>query len=80
VLGEIRAGALEGGWTGDIPVYGSEPEALGAELDRTEDAIRPEVIVLLCHEDREGVYNLIEQRGLRPINDPAELARLVSSP
>ena len=23
VLGEIRAGALEGGWTGEIPVYGS---------------------------------------------------------
>ena len=80
VLGEIRAGALEGGWTGDIPIYGSEPEALGAELDRTEEALRPEVIVLLCHEDREGVYSLIAERGLRPINDPAELARLVSSP
>jgi cyanophycin synthetase len=80
VLGEIRAGAVEGGWTGDIPVYGSEPEALGAELDRTEDAVRPEVIVLLCHEDREGVYSLIAERGLRPINDPAELAGLVSSP
>lgn len=80
VLGEIRAGALEGGWTGDIPVYGSEPEALGAELDRTEDAPRPEVIVLLCHEDREGVYSLIAERGLRPIDDPAELARLVASP
>jgi cyanophycin synthetase len=80
VLGEIRAGALEGGWTDDIPVYGSEPEALRAELDRTEDATRPEVIVLLCHEDREGVYDLIEERGLRPVNDPAELAGLVSSP
>jgi cyanophycin synthetase len=80
VLGEIRAGAREGGWTGDIPVYGSEPEALGAELDRTEDALRPEVIVLLCHEDREGVYDLIARRGLRPIHDPAELARLVASP
>ena len=61
VLGEIRAGAAEGGWTGEIPVYGSEPEALGAELDRTEDAPRPEVIVLLCHEDREGVYDLIAE-------------------
>jgi cyanophycin synthetase len=80
VLGEIRAGAREGGWTSDIPVYGSEPEALGAELDRTEDALRPEVIVLLCHEDREGVYSLIAKRGLRPTNDPAELARLVASP
>jgi cyanophycin synthetase len=80
VLGEIRAGALEGGWKDEIPVYGSEPEALAAELDRTEDAPRPEVIVLLCHEDREGVYDLIAARGLRPVDDPAELARLVASP
>jgi cyanophycin synthetase len=79
VLGEIRAGAADGGWTGEIPVYGSEPEALGAELDRTEAAERPELIVLMCHEDREGVYRLIAERGLQPVNDPAELARLVSS-
>lgn len=80
VLGEIRAGAIDGGWTGEIPVYGTEPEALAAELDRTETSERPELIVLLCHEDREGVYDLIEKRGLRPIDDPAELARLVASP
>ena len=80
VLGEIRAGAADGGWTGEIPVYGSEPEALGAELDRTESSEQPELIVLLCHEDREGVYRLIAERGLRPIHDPAELARLVALP
>ncbi|HEY4227941.1 MAG TPA: Mur ligase family protein [Candidatus Limnocylindrales bacterium] len=80
VLGEIRAGALEGGWKGEIPVYGDEPEALGAELDRTETAIAPEVIFLLCHEDREGVYALIAKRGLQPVNNPDDLARLVSSP
>jgi cyanophycin synthetase len=79
VLGEVRAGAVEGGWTGEIPVYGSEPEALGAELDRTEASDQPELIVLLCHEDREGVYRLIAERGLRAVDDPAELARLVSS-
>ncbi|HYK96664.1 MAG TPA: Mur ligase family protein [Candidatus Dormibacteraeota bacterium] len=79
VLGEIRAGALEGGWKGDIPVYGDEPEALGAELDRTDNATQPEVIFLLCHEDREGVYRLIADRGLRPVEDPAELSRLVAS-
>jgi cyanophycin synthetase len=79
VLGEIRAGARDGGWTGDIPVYVDEPTSLAAELDRTETAERTEVIVLLCHEDREGVYDLIEKRGLRPIDDPAELARLVAS-
>jgi cyanophycin synthetase len=79
VLGEIRAGALEGGWSGDIPVYGDEPEALAAELDRTEAAMRPEVIVLLCHEDREGVYRLIAARGLKAVDDTEDLARLVSS-
>jgi cyanophycin synthetase len=78
VLGEIRAGAREGGWKGEIPVYLSEPEALGAELDRTAEAPRPEVIVLLCHEDREGVYELIAARGLRPVEDPKELAALVA--
>ena len=77
VLGEIRAGALEGGWKGDIPVFLDEPAALGAELDRTESAVNPEVIFLLCHEDREGVYRLIEERGLKPVDDPKNLARLV---
>ena len=80
VLGEIRAGAHDAGWRDEIPVYIDEPTALGAELDRAADAEHPEVIVLLCHEDREGVYNLIADRGLRPIDDPKELARLVSSP
>jgi cyanophycin synthetase len=79
LLGEIRAGAVEGGMKGKIPVYGSEPEALSAELDRTENAHRPEVIVMLCHEDREGVYRLLAERGLRPVNDPKQLARLVAS-
>jgi cyanophycin synthetase len=79
VLGEIRSGALEGGWKGDIPVYLDEPAALGAELDRTAAAEQPEVIFLLCHEDREGVYRLLADRGLRAIDDPAELARLVAS-
>jgi cyanophycin synthetase len=79
VLGEIRAGARDGGWKGDIPVYIDEPTSLAAELDRTDAAETPEVIVLLCHEDREGVYDLIAKRRLRPIEDPAELARLVTS-
>ncbi|HUQ44724.1 MAG TPA: Mur ligase family protein [Candidatus Limnocylindria bacterium] len=80
VLGEIRAGAISGGWKDDIPVYIDEPTALAAELDRTESATSPEVIVLLCHEDREGVFRLLASRGLTPVTDPKELARLVSSP
>ena len=78
VLGEIRAGALEGGWKGDISVHIDEPTALGAELDRTEAVTSPEVIFLLCHEDREGVYALIAERGLKPVDDPKDLARLVA--
>lgn len=78
VLGEIRAGAREGGWKGEIPLYVDEPTALGGELDRTNAAEATEVIVLLCHEDREGVYRVLEERGLRSITDPKELARLVT--
>ncbi|HEX2625624.1 MAG TPA: hypothetical protein VHL56_01810, partial [Candidatus Limnocylindrales bacterium] len=79
VLGEIRAGAREGGWKAKMPLYIDEPTAMAGELDRTNDATSTEVIVLLCHEDREGVYRLIADRGLRPIDDPKELAALVSS-
>jgi cyanophycin synthetase len=78
VLGEIRGGAAEGGWTGEIPLYVDEPTAVTGELDRTEGAAKPEVIVLLCHEDREGVYAVLERRGLAPVNDPEALARLVA--
>jgi cyanophycin synthetase len=78
VLGEIRGGGAEGGWTGEIPLLLDEPTAVAAELDRTENATEPEVIVLLCHEDREGVYSLLERRRIKPVNDPAELARLVA--
>jgi cyanophycin synthetase len=78
VLGEIRAGAVSGGWKADIPVYGSEVEALGAELDRSTALPAQEVIVLLCHEQREDVFELVAARGLRPVEDHAELARLVT--
>jgi cyanophycin synthetase len=78
VLGEIRAGALDGGWKDEIPVYLDEPAALAAELDRTDADEQPEVIFLLCHEDREGVYQLLASRGLKPVDDPKDLARLVS--
>jgi cyanophycin synthetase len=79
VLGQIRAGAREGGWKRAIPVYIDEPTALAAELDRTEAPERREIIVLLCHEDREGVYRLLADRNLRPVDDPTDLAALVSS-
>jgi cyanophycin synthetase len=81
VIGEIKAGAREGGWKGELPLHLTEVEALSAELDRTDGAGRAtprEVIVLLCHEDRAGVFDLIAKRKLRPVNDLAELAGLVA--
>jgi cyanophycin synthetase len=87
VLGEIRQGARDGGWEGDIPVYESEVEAVSAELDRTDPAALAtspdgitDVIFLLCHEQREAIYDLLEERHLRPINDPKEFASLVATP
>ena len=84
VLGEVRAGAIDGGWSADIPVYGSELEAMAGELDRTEPTRGgspdegAEVIFLMCHEQREEIFELLAERGLRAVEDPAELAALVS--
>ena len=81
VLGEITAGAREGGWRGELPLHLTEVEALAAELDRTdgEGRARPrDVIVILTHEMRDEVFALIAARNLRPVNSPADLARLVS--
>jgi cyanophycin synthetase len=81
VIGEISAGAREGGWRDELPLHLTEVEALTAELDRTDGAGRAaprDVIVLLCHEMRDDVFALIAARRLRPVNDPAELATLVT--
>ena len=56
----------------DVPVYESETEALRAELARNgEGAARPDaarVIVLMCHEEREEVFDLLAKLGGRPID------------
>jgi cyanophycin synthetase len=72
VIGEITAGAREGGWKGELPLHLTEVEALTAELDRTDGVGRAtprEVIVLLCHEMRDDVFAVIAERKLRPVND-----------
>jgi len=66
VVGEIRAGARAAGWNGEIPVYESEAAALAGELDLGREA--PGVVVLLCHEDRVGVFELLEDRGFQPVS------------
>ncbi|MEO7664796.1 MAG: Mur ligase family protein, partial [Candidatus Limnocylindrales bacterium] len=82
VIGELRAGAEGAGWTDDIPVYESETAALQAELNGAGSAIlgaRPDaarIVVLLCHEDRTGVFKVLEEMGFRPVDTAAELLSL----
>ena len=85
VVGEILAGVEAGGGNvADVPVYESETVALRAELNgaaghgsdgRRSDAAR--VIVLMCHEDREGVFELLATLGARPVDIASELTELV---
>jgi cyanophycin synthetase len=80
VIGEIRAGAVDAGWREEIPVYESEPAALAAELDHAMAIGGPRILVLLCHQDREAVFGLLADRGLRPVTDPGELRALLTGP
>ena len=67
VVGELMAGIVAGGGdAAEVPIYRTEPEALQAELNGAaaasahggrSDAAR--VVVLMCHEDRDGVFELV---------------------
>ena len=81
IVGELLAGvAAGGGQVADVPIYETETAALRAELNGADrggrrDAAR--VIVLMCHEDRDGVFQLLEELGARPVDVTEELTRLV---
>ena len=84
VVGELLAGVKAGGGsTADVPVYPSETAALRAELNgaggnghgRGADA--PRVIVLMCHEEREAVFDLLRSMGARPVDVASELTTIV---
>ncbi len=86
VVGELLAGVKAGGGVvADVPVYRSETAALRAELNgaagraagdgRGADA--PRVIVLMCHEEREAVFELLESLGARPVDIVSELTSIV---
>ena len=85
VVGELMVGIVAGGGSAaDVPIYGSETEALQAELNGAAgagahggrgDAAR--VLVLLCHEDRDGVFALLARLGARPVDVSSELTELV---
>ncbi len=77
VIGELLAGVTAGGMdAGDVPIYESETVALRAELvGRGPDS--PRVIVLMCHEERDGVFQLLDDLGARAVDVTTELTTLV---
>ena len=85
VVGELLAGVEAGGGNvADVPVYKSETAALRAELNGAaghgpngQGADAPRVIVLLCHEERDGVFELLATLGARPVDVASELTELV---
>jgi hypothetical protein len=82
VVGEIMAGITAAGVPREtVHVYESETEALRTELNGAAgDGSRPDsprVIVLMCHEDREGVFELLGSLGARPVDVASELTELV---
>jgi cyanophycin synthetase len=82
IIGELRTGAKAAGWTDDIPVYESETAALRAELNGAGAAAvgarrdQARIVVLLCHEDRAGVFALLGDLGFRPVQTAADLMSL----
>jgi cyanophycin synthetase len=85
VVGELLAGVKAAGRSAaDVPVYHSETAALQAELNGSAGAAasggRPDaarVIVLMCHEEREAVFELLATLGARPVDVATELTELV---
>jgi cyanophycin synthetase len=64
----IRDGAERVGVT-DVPSYHSEVEGLAALVAQ---AAPGDVVALMCHEDREGVYRWLAEHGATP-DDPETL-------
>ncbi|HET7676867.1 MAG TPA: Mur ligase family protein [Candidatus Limnocylindrales bacterium] len=76
VVGEILAGVVEGGGRrADVAVHESEAAALRAML--AEPAPNGAVVVLMCHEDRDGVAALLREAGARPVDAADGLLDLV---
>ncbi len=89
IVGELLAGIRSAGTAAaeaQIPVYESETAALHAELNgaaATEAArtgARPDtarVVVLMCHEERQAVFDLLAELGARPVDLEADLTALI---
>ncbi|MBA2313925.1 MAG: hypothetical protein H0V87_00935 [Chloroflexi bacterium] len=82
MIGELLAGVRAARFpTSEIPVYETETEALEAELKRngetTARAATSRVVVLMCHEEREEVFRLLDRLGGRAVDVASELTQLV---
>ncbi len=78
------AGVVAGGGdAADVAIYDSETAALRAELNGaaghgpTGGRGDARVIVLMCHEEREAVFELLADLGARPVDIASELTTLV---
>jgi cyanophycin synthetase len=66
----------------DVPVYETETLALRSELARSNghgaaSGGPSQVLVLLCHEERDEVFGLLAELGARPVDIAAELPVLM---
>jgi cyanophycin synthetase len=85
VVGELLAGVTAGGIpASEVPVYPDETQALQAELNGAAGAgahggrsDAPRVIVLMCHQERDEVHELLARLGARPVDVASELGELV---
>ncbi len=85
IIGELMAGITAGGVAAsDVAIYESETAALRAELNGVGSPVAhgrgadiPRVIVLMCHEERVEVFELLDRLGARPVDVTTELTTLV---
>jgi cyanophycin synthetase len=76
VVGEMLAGVKAAGRSpSEVTVYETETAALRGELAYGDG--RPRVIVLMCHEERDEVFELLGKLGAKPIDVASELTTLV---
>ncbi len=89
IVGELLAGVRSAGTPAGeapVPVYESETAALRAELngaaaaEAARSGARPDtarVVVLMCHEERQAVFDLLAELGARPIDLGTDLTALI---
>ena len=89
IVGELLAGVRSAGTPASeasVPVYETETAALRAELNGAAAAeaartgARPDaarVVVLMCHEERQAVFDLLASLGARPVDVGSELTELI---